>query len=604
MALPETGLTSTCNSRQFEKKLPPVQKPRHTLQPILRNPKTFEINHDAPRDRSFSMRASNPIYTGHHQEMRLGFRRRRTSNVRLAPLEQKISVDSEMPLPASVLHLPTPTRALSKQLLSSVEAPQTQSNEHAALNSESPKSFEIDSSSTEVVPVAAECIIVSSPAEDVIPTEVSGQLIASEPAVLLEKVRQQAAVAILDVACGGQLGPMLESTQGHDIMPGDDMLTLVKGETEFAANTDDQRLFVSEDDQAPAQFSSVSGRSLAAGSDQVASPQSANLLDRLRQRAAIGIVEMAHEGKLGAMLEAAHAYAAMAGDDMFSLESATNDPSAVENALLSAADVQSVATPVHLHVVKDCLSGVAITSHSGADPDYQHTLSNTVDQQDCTATEEPEQSKTYFADQESSMINAEDGVAAEQHSQNQAGSSLLDRLREHAKVQFLKAAKSNELSVALQVATHPQDEDRQSRSPQQRLATNDTDKESGPAEKESGLLQQLRWRAAHGMAAVARDGSLACILQSAGSAAASEDILPLNQQSRTPRPPKTSTRTPGPTPRSGISQGSCGALGRQMVPLPTGLPTPSSECASVKSAVGRPGMFRRRHSRTSSKILT
>jgi len=200
-----------------------------------------------------------------------------------------------------------------------------------------------------------------------------------------------------------------------------------------------------------------------------------------------------------------------------------------------------------------------------------------------------------------------------------ANLSVLAGLRKQAAVRLLAAAQSDQLQEALQILTNPteklaiqQNDDTQDVVAAQTDATAvETSAcpfqdatishvlEKDKVEKDN-LLVQLRQRASLGMAVAAQDGSLGIVLQSATKPPAAESTharkLPPRTPSKTPKLPRTPSVSP-------ISPGGCGTLGRQIVPAPTIFPTPSGDSTVLRPADGHPGGFRRRHSRTSSKIL-
>jgi hypothetical protein len=506
-------------------------------------------------------------------------------------MESKISSE----VPAALLSLPTPTGALANQTKQTLaeEASQPQSNEYQSSRLE-----------------AGDRTIASTPT-DVIATEVSTEKSSVDPSVFAKEETQEEPVLSISV----------------------------NGADEVVAGVADQKSYLREPQESEDVVveESLSGLSPVADSTRVIAPQPGDLLEKIRQRAAKSVVDVARNGQLGAMLDAARAYVSMADDNIFSLETG-GLPLAAETIAHGFADVPCTETPLDMGAPDGCLSDLVVPVQTG--PDFQNPLSNTGTHEDFVAPDEWEhkQAGSSLEDQEgytatdeqasssvleglrkqaaigllkaahshelctalqaqnqaaSAPFEQEDKITIDEQTQSQAVSSPLDRLRKRAAAKFLKAAQSHELLTALQVATDVTD---------QSSALGQLQVE----QKEGSLIQQLRERAAQGMAAAARSDSLGGILQrAAGNDIAAPEGTPIVNQhaqspQRVPKAPKTPRNFVSQTPRT---QGSGGVLGRQMVPAPTGLPTPSGECSSVKSAVGRPGLFRRRHSRTSSKIL-
>lgn len=170
-------------------------------------------------------------------------------------------------------------------------------------------------------------------------------------------------------------------------------------------------------------------------------------------------------------------------------------------------------------------------------------------------------------------------------SHNAENNGLIQQLRQRASLGMAVAAQDGSLSTILQTS-------KATPAPEHaRIISHNAEND--------GLIQKLRQRASLGIAVAAQNGSLRTILQASRATEAPESSTPRTLPSRTPSKTPKLPRTPSVT---SISQGGCGTLGRHMVPAPTGLPTPSGEYM-CRSPAGHPGGFRRRHSRTSSKIL-
>lgn len=599
-------------TRRFAKELPSEWRPPRNLPPILRNPKCLELNR--PKVRSFSLKAGGSIYTGYHQEARLGFRRRNNSAVRLAPIEQDVS--AKMWQPPAPLSVSTPTRAFSNHLqsVSCLEVPQPQSNEYEFFNGEDVQSALPTSGATCVAPTeegaqvtGAGCsIAAATPPKDVVtpskdvdttdkvldkesvvpsgladkdPKTVSdhatcdgGHLASTplHPADVLQTLRQRAAKGILDVAHGGQLGVMLEAARAYAGMAGDTMFSL-----EVPATVDQSTPLPPED-----------------------------TLQSMKQRAAKGILEVAHGGQLGVVLEAARANAGMAGDNMFSLEA----PAAVESIMVQNFVECSILTAIHsietsVDIMGPGKEGVSDLEFNGknrspsdADADVQDPLpSILLSQQSPNVTDDKvsqvsEDQEADFRNDCPDFSNDCPASSCAIEFKSAEDSSLLDGLRKKLAVRLVTAARSSELRTALT-----------SFSTQEDVNNVAGVHESIGEETAVRSLQQLRQRAATGLASVAHAGSLSKLLQAASNtpeAAKFSGATPVvNQQACAPPPTPKASKTPSNL----ISHGNCGELGRAKVPVPTGLPNSSGDCTSVKSAVGRPGMFRRRHSRSSSK---
>lgn len=539
-------------TRRFAKDLPSEWRPPRNLPPILRNPKCLELNR--PKVRSFSLKAGGSIYTGYHQEARLGFRRRNSSAVRLAPIEQDVS--AKMSQPPAALSVSTPTRAFSNHLqsVSCLKVPQPQSNEYEFFNAEDLQSALPTSGATCVAPTeedaqvtGAGCsIAAATPPKDVITpskdVDTTDQILDKEsivpsrladkdtkavsdhgtcdgghlastplpPADVLQTLRQRAAKGILDVAHGGQLGVMLEAARAYAGMAGDTMFSL-----EVPAIVDQSTPLHAED-----------------------------TLQSMKQRAAKGILEVAHSGQLGVVLEAARANAGMAGDNMFSLEA----PSAVESIMVQNFVECSILTAIHsietsVDIMGPGKEGISSLdsnrknqSPSDADADVQDPLpSILLSQQSLNVTDD--KVSQVSEDQEADFSNDCPASSYAVEFKSAEDSSLLDGLRKKLAGRLVTAARSSELRTAL--TSFSTQEDVNSAAGVRELIGEETAVRS---------LQQLRQRAATGLASVAHAGSLSKLLQAASNtpeAGKFPGATPVvNQQACAPPPTPKASKTP------------------------------------------------------------
>lgn len=589
------------------------------LPPILPNPNAYEISHSRPQIRDFSIRkAGHAMLTGYHQEARLGFRRRKASVGRLRPLDHKVAAPD-----STFLSLPTPTRARTNHQQAKVEAAPSAISTVATLseaiiaatseagdndhlegptsNVESPdprtvggwssmcfqesflKSFELEVES------------VNRPIEDEEKRSWSEKVQERAHPI---KVTESVDETITPQACDMpelEVDTLEEMANAYVVSLSVDAFE----EIENAHAGDQESLLRSQAEDLHAEFSTLpelpSTTSVQPADliESTTSLQPADLIESIRQRAAMGMYKCACEGQLGAVLKAG------------------------TTSLQPADVVESIRKRAAKGMCKSACEGqLGAVLKAATSPDVIHEADEVMPQ--------------------NALGNDEDaGMATRQHGLESAcvvkdapavDSLFLAKLRKQAAVQFVAAAQSEELRSALQIATNPEGNQPILNQGTQEVAITPIHADGGVPELveivtceqentasedptgsrvdlvECSLLQKLRHRALLGISAAARAGNLGSILQSASDHPAPQS----NPDGNFTMPPRAQTtplilKTPSST---SLSQGGCSTMRRQIVPAPTGLPTPSGDCPMAKSAVGRPGSFRRRHSRTSSKILS
>jgi len=327
--------------------------------------------------------------------------------------------------------------------------------------------------------------------------------------------------------------------------------------------------------------------------ESTTSLQPADLIESIRQRAAKGMYKCACEGQLGAVLKAG---------------TTSSQPADL---------LESIRKRAAKGMYKSAREGQLGTVLKAATSPHVIHESDEVMPQNALGNDEDASMATPQHGLESACI-VKDAPAVD--------SLFLAKLRKQAAVQFVAAAQSEELRSALQIATNLEGNQPVLNQGTQEVVITPIHADGGVPELveivtceqentasedptgsrvdlvECSLLQKLRHRALLGISVAARAGNLGSILQSASDHPAPQS----NPDGNCKMPPRAQTtplilKTPSST---SLSQGGCSTMRRQIVPAPTGLPTPSGDCPMAKSAVGRPGSFRRRHSRTSSKILS